>query len=72
MTDDVDVVLPADVPPPPAEPVRATAPFVRYADPRVGTGGDGFGTGSAFPGPQRPFGLARPGPTTPRPPRARP
>ena len=62
--DDVDVVSPADVPPAPEAPVRATAPYVRYADPRVGTGGDGFGTGSSFPGPQRPFGLARPGPDT--------
>lgn len=49
---------------PPAEPLRATAPFTQYVDPMVGTGGLGFGTGSAFPGPQRPFGLARPGPDT--------
>lgn len=53
-------VPPVDVPPP--DPVRATAPYVRYANPLVGTGGLGFGTGSAFPGPQRPFGFARPGP----------
>lgn len=46
------------------DPIEATAPFVRYVDPLIGTGGDGFGTGSAFPGPQRPFGLARPGPDT--------
>ncbi len=52
-----------DAPPPP-DPVRATAPFVRYVDPLIGTGGLGYGTGSAFPGPQRPFGLARPGPDT--------
>jgi Glycosyl hydrolase family 92 N-terminal domain len=57
-------VLAADVPAAPLDPVRATAPFVRYADPRIGSGGDGFGTGSAFPGPQRAFGLARPGPDT--------
>jgi len=50
--------------PPPLDPVRATAPYVRYVDPLIGTGGLGFGTGSAFPGPQRPFGLARPGPDT--------
>jgi len=45
-------------------PVRAEAPLRRYVDPLIGTGGDGFGTGSAFPGPQRPFGMARPGPDT--------
>lgn len=30
----------------------------------VGTGGVGFGVGSAFPGPCLPFGMARPGPDT--------
>lgn len=45
-------------------PITATAPFTRFVDPRIGTGGVGFGTGSAFPGPQRPFGMARPGPDT--------
>ena len=45
-------------------PVAATAPFTRYVDPFIGTGGVGFGTGSAFPGPQRPFGMVRPGPDT--------
>ena len=50
--------------PPLLAPVRATAPYVRYVDPRIGTGGLGFGTGSAYPGPQRAFGLARPGPDT--------
>ncbi len=61
-----DVVEAVDVQPdvPPAAPVRATAPYTRYANPLVGTGGLGFGTGSAFPGPQRAFGLARPGPDT--------
>ncbi len=48
----------------PEAPVRATAPLIRYVDPLIGTGGEGFGTGSAFPGPQRPFALARPGPDT--------
>ncbi len=57
----VDVAVDA---PPPADPVRATAPYARYVDPRIGTGGLGFGTGSAYPGPQRAFGLARPGPDT--------
>lgn len=30
----------------------------------IGTGGKGFGIGSAYPGPSRPFGMARPGPDT--------
>lgn len=30
----------------------------------VGTGGDAFAVGSAFPGPALPFGMARPGPDT--------
>ncbi len=55
-TPDVDDAPPATL--------RATAPLARYVDPLVGTGGEGYGTGSAFPGPQRPFGLARPGPDT--------
>lgn len=61
-----DVPAVVDVRPdvPPEAPLRATAPLVRYADPIIGTGGLGFGTGSAFPGPQRPFGMARPGPDT--------
>lgn len=50
----------ADVP----APQRITAPFTRYVDPFIGTGGLGFGVGSTFPGPQVPFGLARPGPDT--------
>ncbi len=45
-------------------PIAATAPLVRYVDPFIGTGGVGFGVGSAFPGPQRPFGMVRPGPDT--------
>ncbi|MFW6067691.1 MAG: GH92 family glycosyl hydrolase [Myxococcota bacterium] len=42
----------------------AEAPLVQWVDPFIGTGGLGFGVGSAFPGPQRPFGMARPGPDT--------
>ncbi|HEY0136860.1 MAG TPA: GH92 family glycosyl hydrolase [Nannocystis sp.] len=42
----------------------ASPPLTQWVDPFIGTGGKGFGTGSAFPGPQRPFGLARPGPDT--------
>ncbi len=61
-----DVVAVAEDRPdvPPAAPERATTPYVRYANPLVGSGGLGFGTGSAFMGPQRPFGLARPAPDT--------
>lgn len=58
-----DVTVPRDTPDvPPAQ--RITAPYTRYVDPFIGTGGVGFGVGSAFPGPQVPFGLARPGPDT--------
>ncbi|MGZ3450019.1 MAG: GH92 family glycosyl hydrolase [Polyangiales bacterium] len=42
----------------------ATAPLIKYVNPFVGTGGVGFGVGSTFPGPQRPYGMARPGPDT--------
>ncbi|HSN97512.1 MAG TPA: hypothetical protein VLS89_04405, partial [Candidatus Nanopelagicales bacterium] len=72
-----DPAEPAPAPPIPAEPacwtppsgddparVTATAPLTRYVDPFIGTGGIGFGVGSAFPGPQRPFGMVRPGPDT--------
>ncbi|MBL8679455.1 MAG: GH92 family glycosyl hydrolase [Myxococcales bacterium] len=48
----------------PVMPVAATAPFVRYVDPLLGTGGAGFNVGNTYPGPQVPFGLARPGPDT--------
>lgn len=44
--------------------VPAVAPLIQYVDPFIGTGGVGFGTGSTFPGPQVPYGLARPGPDT--------
>nr|MBK7070124.1 hypothetical protein [Deltaproteobacteria bacterium] len=43
----LDAPSPVDAPPP-AAPLRATAPYVRYVDPRIGTGGLGFGTGSAY------------------------
>jgi predicted alpha-1,2-mannosidase len=42
----------------------AAEPLVQHVDPFIGTGGVGYGVGSAFPGPQVPFGLARPGPDT--------
>lgn len=57
-----DTVSDGDVVPLPI--VRATAPFVRYVDPRLGSGGVGFNVGSIYPGPQVPFGLARPSPDT--------
>lgn len=44
--------------------VAAKAPLIQYVDPFIGTGGIGFGTGSTFPGPQVPYGMARPGPDT--------
>jgi len=44
--------------------VAAAPPYRQYVNPFVGTGGIGFGTGSTFPGPQTPFGMARPGPDT--------
>lgn len=53
----------ADAGPEP-EPRAAEAPLVQHVDPRIATGGLGFGVGSAFPGPQRPFGMVRPGPDT--------
>lgn len=48
--------------------VRAEAPLVQWVDPFLGTGGSGFNDlGSAFPGPQRPFGMVRPSPDTAEP-----
>ncbi|MCC7540168.1 MAG: GH92 family glycosyl hydrolase [Deltaproteobacteria bacterium] len=52
-------------PPPPARVIEP--PLVAYVDPFIGTGGLGFGVGSTFPGPQRPFGMVRPGPDTTEP-----
>ncbi|MFW5920512.1 MAG: GH92 family glycosyl hydrolase [Polyangiales bacterium] len=49
-------------PPPPAR--SAEAPLVQWVNPFIGTGGLGFGTGACYPGPQRPFGMVRPGPDT--------
>ena len=42
----------------------AAAPLVQHVDPFIGSGGFGYGVGSVFPGPQVPFGFARPGPDT--------
>ena len=52
-------VAPADDATPP---ITAESPLSQYVNPFIGTGGVGFGVGSAFPGPQRPFGMVRPGP----------
>lgn len=52
----------ADVPLSPSH--RAAAPRTQWVHPWIGTGGLGYGVGSTFPGPQRPFGMARPGPDT--------
>ena len=60
---DAGVDLGVDLGPPP--PARAAArPLRQWVDPRIGTGGTGFAVGSAYPGPQRPFGMVKPGPDT--------
>lgn len=38
--------------------------LVDYVNPMIGTGGEGFGVGSAYPGPTMPFGMVKPGPDT--------
>jgi len=43
---------------------RPTLPLTQLVNPFIGTGGVGYGVGSAHPGPQRPFGMARPGADT--------
>ena len=37
-------------------------PLTQWVDPRIGTGGIGFAVGTTYPGPQTPFGMAKPGP----------
>ena len=49
---------------PPPEPRAAPRPYVDHVDPLIGSGGLGFGIGSASVAPQMPFGMARPGPDT--------
>jgi predicted alpha-1,2-mannosidase len=39
-------------------------PLTQWVDPRIGTGGVGFAVGTTYPGPQMPFGMAKPGPDT--------
>ena len=51
---------------PAGDPKPAAAPLGAWVSPFIGTGGSGFTLGSAFPGPQRPFGMVRPGPDTSR------
>lgn len=56
---------PSATTPPPAEPeLPALSSLVDDVDVFVGTGFEGIGIGSTFPGPALPFGLARPGPDT--------
>ena len=46
-------------------PATASAePLTQWVDPRIGTGGLGFAVGTTYPGPQLPFGMAKPGPDT--------
>lgn len=60
---DAGVDLGVDLGPPP--PARAAAfPLRQWVDPRIGTGGLGFAVGNTYPGPQRPFGMVKPGPDT--------
>ena len=45
-------------------PLPEVADTVAQVDPRIGTGGLGFGYGSCFVGAVAPHGLAKPGPDT--------
>lgn len=58
--DSPDAGIDAAVP----EPSAAARPYTQHVNPFIGTGGTGYGVGSAFPGPQVPFGMARPSPDT--------
>ena len=52
-------------PPPPPPSAPAPEPLIGNVDVFLGTGGSGYNDiGSTFPGPQRPFGMIRPGPDT--------
>lgn len=46
------------------QPAWAPAPYVRYVDPFIGTGGVGFGHGAAVVGAVAPFGMVRLSPDT--------
>jgi predicted alpha-1,2-mannosidase len=39
-------------------------PLTQWVDPRIGTGGFGYAVGTTYPGPQMPFGMAKPSPDT--------
>ncbi len=45
-------------------PLPEAAELLSAVDPMIGTGGDGFGVGSAYPGPAVPFAMIHPGPDT--------
>ncbi len=51
-----------------AEPNWAPPPYIKYVDPFIGSGGQGFGYGSAVAGAVAPFGLVRLAPDTFKPP----
>ena len=51
-------------PPPEKLPDLVEEPLIRYVDPFIGSGGLGFGVGSAYPGPAMPYGMIHPGPDT--------
>ena len=44
--------------------IDTAAPLTQWVDPMIGTGGQGWGVGTTYPGPQAPFGMARPSPDT--------
>ncbi|MEW5849309.1 MAG: GH92 family glycosyl hydrolase [Myxococcota bacterium] len=58
------VACPRPAPPPPPEEPQPVVEPVRYANPRMGTGGFGYNFGSAFPGACAPNGMAKVGPDT--------
>ncbi len=49
---------------PPPDPRPATAPLTQWVDPFIAAGGIGYGVGSAYPGPARPFGMVHVSPDT--------
>jgi len=58
----VDTSVPDAGPPPPSRP--AATPLTQWVDPFIATGGTGYGVGSAYPGPTRPFGMVHVSPDT--------
>jgi predicted alpha-1,2-mannosidase len=48
----------------PRDPTPTRADLFAAMDPRIGTGGVGFGVGSAYPGPAVPFAMIHPSPDT--------